>query len=147
MWPGVSATNPIAMLSIRVPNEQNRYKGNNYGGYVNPAYDALYEQFVATLDRDAQFSVLADMMAILADEIPVMPVFYYGIGASSAPVSATMTGTITKSVPMILLRRVGVSAPVSATMTGTITKSVPMTLLRRVGVSAMNAGNLRCRRR
>lgn len=78
MWPGVGSSNPTAMLSSRAPNEQNRWKGNNYGGYANPTFDALHERFLATLDTDGQLALLADMMAILAEEVPVMPVFYYG---------------------------------------------------------------------
>jgi peptide/nickel transport system substrate-binding protein len=78
MWPGIGSTNPTAPLSSRIPTEQNRWKGNNYGGYSNPAYDALHEKFLGTLDAAGQQQLLADLMAIVAEQVPIMPVFFYG---------------------------------------------------------------------
>lgn len=44
--------------------------------YVNPAFDALASRQRAEFDKEARRATVAQMQAILADDLPVLPLFY-----------------------------------------------------------------------
>jgi peptide/nickel transport system substrate-binding protein len=81
LWPWSPSTDaPQNLITTQIPNERTAWKGRNYGGYTNPAYDAIYERFTTTLDFTQRQSVVADAMTLLADQVPVIPIYYYGNG-------------------------------------------------------------------
>jgi len=44
--------------------------------YANPAFDALAEKQRVTFDEAARKSIVADMQKIIADDLPVLPLYY-----------------------------------------------------------------------
>lgn len=51
--------------------------GMNHTGWSNPEYDALVSQAVRTNDASRRMGLLAEAEAILLQEMPVLPLFYY----------------------------------------------------------------------
>lgn len=83
-WPyNFSATHPQALISAQVATPAGRWKGSNYGGYSNGAYDRLYEQFETTLNSGQRQQIVAQIVQLIAQQIPIIPI-YYNIQAASA---------------------------------------------------------------
>lgn len=81
LWPwSPSLTAPENLTSHQVPSERTAWKGPNYGGYRDPAYDRLVDRYTTTLLAAERRGVLADIMVYLAQEVPVIPIYYYGVG-------------------------------------------------------------------
>lgn len=59
--------------------------GNNRTGWSSSAYDALIAEAVRTADREARFAALQKAEAILLDELPVIPVYFYTNAWLQAP--------------------------------------------------------------
>lgn len=59
--------------------------GNNRTGWSSSAYDALIAEAVRTADREARFAALQEAEAILLDELPVIPVYFYTNAWLQAP--------------------------------------------------------------
>ena len=59
--------------------------GNNRTGWSSAAYDALIADAVRTADQDARFATLQEAEAILLDELPVIPVYFYTNAWLQAP--------------------------------------------------------------
>jgi peptide/nickel transport system substrate-binding protein len=80
-WPWTpSLTAPQNIVTSQSPAERTNWKGRNYGSYQNPAYDALYERYTMTLDASARDQVTADLMKLLASDVPLVPIYFYGTG-------------------------------------------------------------------
>ncbi len=60
--------------SIGTPN--NRWVGNNRGGWINAEYDRLYEAFGTTLDPNEQIQQVVDMMKIVSAELPAWVLYH-----------------------------------------------------------------------
>lgn len=71
------------LTTSQIASERTRWRGNNYGGFTSPGYDALYDQFQTTLDPGDRQRVLAQIARFIAEEIPVVPI-YYNIQATTA---------------------------------------------------------------
>ena len=69
-----------ALLWRRDIPKRTSWKGRNYGSYHNPDYDALYDRYTLTLEPSARDAVTADMMKMLASEVPLVPIYFYGTG-------------------------------------------------------------------
>jgi len=63
--------------SSQISSEATRWRGNNRGGYANPSYDRLYDQYIGTLDAGQRRSLYADVLKIAADEAIFVPMYYY----------------------------------------------------------------------
>ncbi len=84
IWPGGNlATVLDSFTTGSIPSERTRWKGNNYGGYSNPSYDRLYEQYGVTLDPAQSQSLIADMMKIVADDVATIPIYYAALGLAA----------------------------------------------------------------
>jgi peptide/nickel transport system substrate-binding protein len=84
MWPGGNlATALDSFTTGSIPSERTRWKGNNYGGYSNPTFDRLYDEFGVTLDSTRSQSLIADMMKILADDVATIPIYYAALGLAA----------------------------------------------------------------
>src|SRR5439155_714410 len=55
---------------------ESNWIGNNRGHYLNPALDRLIEQLSATIDVNEQAQILRQEGAILAAELPALPVYF-----------------------------------------------------------------------
>src|SRR4030095_12179475 len=62
--------------STSIPRPDNRWFGNNRGGWVNGDYDRLSEAFNSTLDRDQRIQQMAQMTKLLSDELPAISLYY-----------------------------------------------------------------------
>ncbi len=81
LWPWTpSLTAPQNLASTQIPSERTAWKGPNYGGYSHQTYDALFERYSTTLDTAARRDVIVSLMSFLAEELPVLPIYYYGVG-------------------------------------------------------------------
>ncbi|MPZ15449.1 MAG: hypothetical protein GEU73_13685 [Chloroflexi bacterium] len=84
LWPwNFGVADPRIATSFEVGTERGRWTGGNYGGYANPAYDALWEQFTNELDATRRREVHFQMVKHLAEEIPVFPLFYRVTGLAA----------------------------------------------------------------
>lgn len=63
---------PYSFLGIMVTGG-----GNNETGFANPEYDKLIMQSSASTDKAARFACFQKAEAILLDEAPVVPLYYY----------------------------------------------------------------------
>lgn len=51
--------------------------GNNRTGWGNPQYDALIQQAYATPDKSARHALLQQAEALLLEEAPILPLYFY----------------------------------------------------------------------
>jgi peptide/nickel transport system substrate-binding protein len=64
------------LISGQVASEANRWRGTNFSGYSNPAFDRLYDQYSTTLEAGKRQELLADLMRMGADEVATIPLYY-----------------------------------------------------------------------
>ncbi len=62
--------------SSTIPRPTNRFQGNNRGGYTNPEYDRLWDAFTKTLDRAERDRQVTEMMRILSEDVPAIPIYF-----------------------------------------------------------------------
>lgn len=53
------------------------YSGNNRTGFANSEYDRLINEAACTVDEKARYELLQQAEAILLDELPLIPIYYY----------------------------------------------------------------------
>jgi peptide/nickel transport system substrate-binding protein len=58
------------------PTPANRYSGNNRGGWVSLEYDRLWHAFNTTLDRAERNRQVGQMLRILSEELPALPLYF-----------------------------------------------------------------------
>jgi peptide/nickel transport system substrate-binding protein len=83
-FPGVSATDSgptIASLSRRwhtrqIPNQQNRYTGDNVAHWSHPEVDRILGEIDNTFRAQEMERHLVEFSRIFADELPVVPLYY-----------------------------------------------------------------------
>jgi oligopeptide transport system substrate-binding protein len=51
--------------------------GNNHTGWGSPEYDALIDQAAGTTDQQARFKLYDKAEAILLEEMPIIPIYWY----------------------------------------------------------------------
>lgn len=73
---GVGPTIFIRLDSRQHPTAQNRYTGTASGSYANPAMDRLIDRLYATVDERGQGLLLKEMGELLADDLPLMPLYF-----------------------------------------------------------------------
>ncbi|HZT05761.1 MAG TPA: ABC transporter substrate-binding protein [Chloroflexota bacterium] len=66
----------IDQVTSHIPGPANRWSGGNRGGYSNPDYDRLVEQFNSTLDRGERIRQIAQMLKIYTDDAPSISLFF-----------------------------------------------------------------------
>ncbi len=62
--------------SSTIPRQTNRFQGNNRGSYTNAEYDRLWDSFTKTLDRAERNRQVTDMMRILSEDVPAIPIYF-----------------------------------------------------------------------
>jgi peptide/nickel transport system substrate-binding protein len=80
-----------AWVSAQVPTQATRWRGSNFGGYVNPAFDRLYDEMLATLEVPKRQSLFADVLKINADEA-VSVFLYYDTATSTVAYRKAIRG-------------------------------------------------------
>ena len=66
----------IEHTTATVPTAQNRWQGTNRGGWTNPEFDRLAEQFNVTLDRRERSTLLGQMARVFSDEAAVISLYF-----------------------------------------------------------------------
>ena len=82
----------VVYTSEQIPRPDNRWRGDNRGGWSNPDYDRAFEAYNTTLDRTKRIRHLALMDQILTEGVPVIPLFFSAetnahVGALVGPVA------------------------------------------------------------
>ena len=78
VWPwNFSILAPRTLHSSEIGTAQNRWRGSNWGGYVNPAYERLYAEMTDTLDHTRRREALFGMVKIIAEDLPIYPIHYH----------------------------------------------------------------------
>ena len=60
----------------KTPSAENRWTGNNGGGWFNAEYDRLAEAFATNLDQNQRNQLMVDMGRVLSDQVPIVPLYY-----------------------------------------------------------------------
>jgi peptide/nickel transport system substrate-binding protein len=81
IWPwNFTTSDPRTITTTEIGSVATRWRGGNYGGYSNPTYDSLYDQLASELDITKRQETQFQMLKILAEELPVLPMFYRATG-------------------------------------------------------------------
>jgi peptide/nickel transport system substrate-binding protein len=64
------------MTTTTIPSAANRWGGNNRGGWSNAEYDRLWGQVNQTLDTTERNRQVVEMLRILSEEVPAMPIYF-----------------------------------------------------------------------
>jgi peptide/nickel transport system substrate-binding protein len=66
----------IAYTTPQLSSERNRWLGSNKGGYSNPVFDRLYQEFSTALDPAKREATIVEMAKLGADEAVWIPLYY-----------------------------------------------------------------------
>ena len=72
----------VKFRSDYIPSPETRWTGSNRGGYSNVEYDRLAHLADATLDRTERGQFVVQMMKIVSEDLPGLPL-YYSVGVSA----------------------------------------------------------------
>lgn len=78
-YPGPAPGGPNAdpdVLRVMFSSRQPGYSLTAASGYLNPAFDDLADEQLVTFDGQRRRAVVAQMQGIIADDIPILPLFY-----------------------------------------------------------------------
>jgi peptide/nickel transport system substrate-binding protein len=64
----------LSRVTREVTSESNRWRGSNYGGYSNPAYDQMVDRLYATFNGSDRDQIAADLVKIGLDQALYLPV-------------------------------------------------------------------------
>ena len=86
MWPwnfepGVARR----LIASEIGTPENRYRGGNYGGFSSPRYESLYADLTNTLDPNRYQETQFQMVRFMAEELPLLPIFYTPLGLLARP--------------------------------------------------------------
>jgi peptide/nickel transport system substrate-binding protein len=74
-WAGVDYPDPIDVAAVLFPSDQARRGYFNEANYRNPKVDALIRQNLASLDETVRIDTLAQVMKIVAADLPYIPIW------------------------------------------------------------------------
>src|SRR5439155_6692953 len=70
--------------TTQIPRPENRWVGNNRGGWSNPEFDRLSDTFSATLDQSQRVQLIAQMIRIYNEELPSIPLYFSALPLAHA---------------------------------------------------------------
>lgn len=59
-----------------IARPENRWTGRNRGGWSNPEFDRISDMFRTTLDQQQRVQLIAQMVRIFSDDLPVLPLYF-----------------------------------------------------------------------
>jgi peptide/nickel transport system substrate-binding protein len=86
----------ITYTSEQIPSPNNRWRGENRGGWNSPAYDRFYQAYTSSLAENDRIAQIAQMEKLLTEEVPVIPHFFQ---AETNAFVANLQGPIARQVP------------------------------------------------
>jgi peptide/nickel transport system substrate-binding protein len=70
-----------------VPRSENRWVGNNQGGWSDPEFDALLDRFESTLDQAERNNHVVQMAKRISEQVAVFPLYYdFSVRAHAASI-------------------------------------------------------------
>lgn len=82
--------------SSEIPRPENRWQGNNRGGWQNAEYDRLWQAYNTTLERSERIQQLAQMERALNEDVGTIPHFFTVVVTAH---SARLKGPVARMVP------------------------------------------------
>jgi peptide/nickel transport system substrate-binding protein len=85
-FPGIAtfgSSGPLHYLGSEIGSVQNRWAGQNRGGWANPEYDRLWNTYTISLDRTDRNRSMIGMAKLVSDDVPGLFVYY-----SNSPIFA-----------------------------------------------------------
>jgi peptide/nickel transport system substrate-binding protein len=80
VWGGAGELGSLEnFTSEQVARPQNRWRGDNYGAWINPAYDQLFAEYSRSLQSSERVRMIGELNRILTDELPWIPYWYQPI--------------------------------------------------------------------
>jgi peptide/nickel transport system substrate-binding protein len=79
-----------------IPRPENRWNGNNRGGWENAEYDRIWQAYNATLDRNERIQQTAQMEHILNDEVGTIPLFFTVVVTAN---TSNLKGPVARMTP------------------------------------------------
>jgi peptide/nickel transport system substrate-binding protein len=73
---GGSPSRHDQFISAAIPRPENRWQGNNRGGWSNADYDRVWQQFSIALDSTERVALNAELERIYTTELPSIPHFF-----------------------------------------------------------------------
>ena len=83
-------------VSEQIPRPENRWRGDNRGGWSNAEFDRLNEAFLRTLDQSEQVKLVVQIERLLTEEVPLIANFF---GVYTTPHLATLVGPVARHTP------------------------------------------------
>jgi peptide/nickel transport system substrate-binding protein len=83
---GGSPSRHDQFISAAIPRPENRWQGNNRGGWSNADYDGVWQRFSVALDASERVALNVELERIFTEELPSIPHFFAVI--ATAHVSA-----------------------------------------------------------
>jgi peptide/nickel transport system substrate-binding protein len=99
--PGLSTrghgTNRLdSYTSEQVPRPENRWKGDNRGGWANPEYDRFFQIYTTTLERPERIKAIAQMERAFTEDVPAIAHFF---GVTVTAHLAALKGPVVRHTP------------------------------------------------
>jgi ABC-type transport system substrate-binding protein len=69
---------PTRLAAAEVGSPENRWTGNNYGAWLNPAYQDLLGQFNRSIEPAARRELAFGLVKLQAEQVPVIPLWFSG---------------------------------------------------------------------
>jgi ABC-type transport system substrate-binding protein len=66
----------ITYTSEQIPGPENRWHGDNRGGWSNPEYDQHFQAFSTSLDRNQRIAERAQLEKLITEQVPAVPLFF-----------------------------------------------------------------------
>jgi ABC-type transport system substrate-binding protein len=86
----------VTYTSEQIPGPNNRWRGENRGGWNSPAYDRFFGAYSSTLSEPERIAQIAQMERLLTEEVPVIPHFF---NAETNAHVATLQGPLSRQTP------------------------------------------------
>lgn len=93
---GVGARPLGQFISSAIPRPENRWSGNNRGGWSNPEFDRLWDAYLRTPAPAERAQQIAEMERILSEDVGLIPVMFDIVTNVHA---ATLKGPIQRTTP------------------------------------------------
>jgi peptide/nickel transport system substrate-binding protein len=81
-YPGVASSSPMGIDALdrfrteNIPNDSNRWRGGNRGGFSNPTVDRLSAEFFTTVEQAPRLATHVQLLKLISDEVATMPWYY-----------------------------------------------------------------------
>jgi peptide/nickel transport system substrate-binding protein len=84
------------MTTSATPRAENRWAGNNRGGWTSPEFDRLWQAYTTTLDRSQRVEQMAQMERILSEDVGLIPNLFTIVANAHV---AALKGPIIRTTP------------------------------------------------